>query len=274
MRHCENSIGENRIPIGSAFIIALSLLLGTPFSTIALADEPPSQVIGYYSNGKLQNSSLLPFEGSGFIHLFHDRSRQYGSLGLIDIIQSAAQSFLEWDPTTERLQIGDISSQHGGQISGHASHQHGLDIDLVYYRRNRREQSLSHVSGFDENFVTPKGAVTQNFDTDRNWKFLSLLVETGRVERIFVDPAIKREFCRHSRKASLEEAQTDPAKPTEMLRRLRPYANHQDHWHVRFTCPAASPECIPQNPPVPEGDGCDAVTMAEFSAEWFEGFED
>ena len=42
------------------------------------------------------------------------------------------------------------------------------------------------------------------------------------------------------------------------LHRLRPWWGHDDHFHVRLSCPAGSPECETQAP-VPPGDGCDAI---------------
>ena len=42
------------------------------------------------------------------------------------------------------------------------------------------------------------------------------------------------------------------------LQRLRPWFGHDEHFHVRLSCPAGSPACESQAP-VPPGDGCDAV---------------
>jgi penicillin-insensitive murein endopeptidase len=65
-----------------------------------------------------------------------------------------------------------------------------------------------------------------------------------RVERIFVNPAIKKALCR--------EATGDRG----WLEKVRPYWGHDYHFHVRLHCPADAGECKPQEPP-PVGDGCD-----------------
>jgi penicillin-insensitive murein endopeptidase len=41
----------------------------------------------------------------------------------------------------------------------------------------------------------------------------------------------------------------------EWLRKLRPWWGHDEHFHVRLSCPGDSPDCERQKS-MPEGDGC------------------
>jgi penicillin-insensitive murein endopeptidase len=66
------------------------------------------------------------------------------------------------------------------------------------------------------------------------------------VERIFVNPVIKRALC--------DKAKGDRA----WLHKVRPWYGHHDHFHVRLACPPDSPDCEAQ-PPLPPGDGCDQL---------------
>jgi penicillin-insensitive murein endopeptidase len=66
-----------------------------------------------------------------------------------------------------------------------------------------------------------------------------------RVERIFVNPSIKRLLC--------ATATGDRG----WLTKVRPWWGHADHFHVRTVCPAGDHECI-AGPPIPAGDGCGA----------------
>lgn len=210
--------------------------------------EPYGQVVGYYSNGKLIHSTALPEKGGGFVNLFRSRNHFWGSQGLVEIIQWAAADILHRFPQGERLQVGDLSKELGGVIERHGSHQNGLDVDFVYFRNNHREQDLNSKRGFEEEFVI-NGKLSKNFDLLRNWTFFKLLVSTGRINRMFVDPTIKEAFCDYARKyESTRQA-------AETLRRLRPYEKHADHVHVRLSCPNSSPECVQQPEPEP-GSGC------------------
>ncbi len=67
--------------------------------------------------------------------------------------------------------------------------------------------------------------------------------EDRDVERVLVNPAIKKALCR--------EAGTDRG----WLSKVRPVYGHNYHFHVRISCPADSPDCTPQDPP-PGVDGC------------------
>jgi murein endopeptidase len=75
-----------------------------------------------------------------------------------------------------------------------------------------------------------------------------------RVDRIFVNPAIKRALC--------ESATTDRA----WLQKVRPWWGHDDQFHVRLLCPEGEDACV-QTEAVPAGDGCDASLEWWFSAE-------
>ena len=67
--------------------------------------------------------------------------------------------------------------------------------------------------------------------------------EDPKVERIFVNAAIKKALCRST--------DTD----RNWLRKVRPMWGHDYHFHIRMSCPADSPDCRAQDA-VPPGDGC------------------
>ena len=63
------------------------------------------------------------------------------------------------------------------------------------------------------------------------------------VARIFVAPGIKRALCDIT------------WRDRSFLRTVRPWYGHDDHIHVRLSCPAGASGCVDQAPP-PAGDGC------------------
>jgi penicillin-insensitive murein DD-endopeptidase len=76
-------------------------------------------------------------------------------------------------------------------------------------------------------------------------RLLEAFARGPEVERIFVNPAIKRALCR--------EAGADRA----WLERIRPWWGHHYHFHIRLACPRGDTECHDQRP-APSGDGCGA----------------
>jgi penicillin-insensitive murein endopeptidase len=215
--------------------------------------RPFAQAFGQYDRGTLAQPDALKNEGDGYLKLFRQRDRAYGTLDLVTLVGEAAQALRKDYPSVERLQIGDVSAKRGGPVGGHASHQNGLDADIVFLRKDRREMSptsaRANETGFDEDFVDAKGKVSANFDIEANWRLIELLDSTGRVDRIFIDHAIKREFCEYAASKGMR------VEWAETLRKLRHWDNHQDHLHLRLTCPANSKDCKP-TPPLPPGDGC------------------
>lgn len=227
-----------------------------PPQAIVPPDHPEEQALGYYSKGSLVQSSEMDLAGDGFVKIFRPRLRQFGSAELIHIITTAAAKIQEEYPEGERIQIGDLSQRHGGRISRHRSHQNGLDIDLSYYRRDHREQKPYTSEGFDEYFVY-RNKVTSNFDFTRNWKFFHAIVQSGKIQRIFVDPVIKTALCEYA----ASQYKAIPGDVLETLRRLRGIPNHKNHSHVRIKCPKNSDQCIEQPEP-PVEYGCELSELA------------
>lgn len=229
---------------GGIQLRVLIFLWGAHFM-VGSASGATEQSIGFYSRGKLVSETTLSLEGPGWLKLFQPRDRGHGALELVELVESVAGTIRSQFPRGERLQIGDISGLGGGAISGHASHQNGLDVDIAYFRKNFEEQNPQSTNGFQEIFVKA-GKLTSNFDLDRNAIMISLFAKSPMVTRIFMDPVIKKWMC--------SRLEADPSQ-AEILRKLRPISNHADHIHVRLGCPAQSPQCIAQEPP-PAGSGC------------------
>jgi penicillin-insensitive murein endopeptidase len=219
------------------------------------SDKPPEnsksnpQAVGFYAEGKLINDLFFPFVGEGFLKVFRDRKRNYATDYLYSVISYGAKELQRRYPDGERVQIGDISKQGGGQLSRHASHQNGLDADLSYFRKDRREMDPEGFGGFDEVFVK-NGKVTANFDVQRNYEIIKSYVSTSTVGRVFMDAQIKTKLCEYAESLN---GLTDLDKET--LRRMRPLENHKDHMHLRIKCPKSSPDCVTQVEP-PAGTGC------------------
>ena len=205
----------------------------------------PAEAIGAYERGCLEGGVELPADGPNWQVMRPSRDRAWGHPVLIAFIERLAAK-LPAEAGWPGLLIGDIAQPRGGpMLTGHGSHQIGLDADIwltpMPSRRlstaERDEMSATDVVAADGEHVDP--AVW-------NPAYRRLYEAVARepdVARIFVNPAIKRELC--------HEAGVDRA----WLTKIRPWWGHDYHFHMRLLCPPGQTECRDQAPP-PPGDGC------------------
>ena len=212
------------------------------------ADEPDkSEVIGFYTSGCIANSVPLPQADIGYQVIRLSRKRFYGHPDLIEYIKSLGQSVASY--LTGTLLIGDLSQEKGGPLpDDHNSHQNGLDVDILFWQNPvatkriltwRERENIYPLSLLRDN--------NKNLDYSK-WNsiyggMLKLAAASEKVDRIFVNPLIKRKLC-------------TKYEGEDWLSKIRPWWGHDGHFHVRLSCPYESPLCKPQKP-VPDGDGCD-----------------
>jgi penicillin-insensitive murein endopeptidase len=227
--------------------LLISLLL---ISNLLIASE----TIGFYSNGRLSGAQSVFEHGTPIHKLFIARGRLYTSDEMQSVLTDASEFIKGAFPDSEILQVGDLSMRLGGLAEGHASHQNGLDADVVYLRHNKYVQSPTSPY-WDEDFVDKTGP-SKNFNVERNFELFKFLVKNTPVTRIFVDTVMKKRFCQMAKtNGQLKDPQT-----IETLRRLRPQDLHRTHFHMRIGCPVNDHECVPQSEPT-AGTGCDDVSI-------------
>jgi len=209
----------------------------------------PARAVGAYAAGCLQGAVPLGPRGPGFVLIRPSRRRGFGHPAMVAFIRRLAATTRQHQ--SGPLLVGDISQARGGPTpSGHRSHQSGLDVDIAY----------AVPRGVNANQLTPQQNEALAFPavvdlhthkmtpywTEPVRAILQRAAQDSAVDRIFVNPAIKRQLC------------SELPRDTPWLARLRPWWGHHDHFHVRLACPIDSPDCTPQDP-LPPGDGCTAV---------------
>ncbi|HEY2138260.1 MAG TPA: penicillin-insensitive murein endopeptidase [Xanthobacteraceae bacterium] len=217
------------------------------FGRRATPAKMEAHVIGFYSKGCLAGGEALPINGPTWQVMRLSRNRNWGHPNLIKFLErlSGKAAKLGWPG----LLVGDMSQPRGGpMITGHASHQVGLDADIwltpmpdrELTREEREEMSATMAVAPSRLDVDPK------VWTPAHFALIKTAAEDPEIQRIFVNAAIKKALCR--------EAGSD----RDWLHKVRPYWGHDYHFHVRITCPPDSPACKPQDPP-PPGDGCNEL---------------
>ena len=169
-----------------------------------------SRAIGLPHDGRLERGVQLPPRGDTFFTWdpVHDRRpnrawRRWGTDRLVRTTLRVADRYFRGHPDAPRLAIGDLSRPRGGSFGaqygglGHRSHQNGLDIDIYYPRRDRRE-------------LGPRRP--EQVDLRLSQALVDMFVAAG-AERVFVGPSL------------------DLRGPKRIV---SPLVHHDDHMHVRL----------------------------------------
>ena len=225
------------------------------FGLIETPAPGPAQPIGSYTKGCLAGAVEIPADGPSWQVMRPSRSRAWGHPALIAFLQrlAAAGPSVGWPG----LLIGDLAQPRGGpMLTGHASHQLGIEGDIWLTPMPDRRLTPSERNEMSATSVVAKDGQDIDLQVWRpeHRKLLELAARDPAVDRIFVNPAIKRALCR--------EATGNRA----WLHRIRPWFGHDYHFHVRLACPPGASQCQKQTP-LPPGDGCGAELAWWFTPE-------
>jgi penicillin-insensitive murein endopeptidase len=204
----------------------------------------PPHAIGSYADGCLAGAVPLPITGPAWQVMRLSRNRNWGHPNLIAFLERFGENAKKvgWNG----LLVGDMSQPRGGpMITGHASHQIGLDADIWFtpmpdHVQSREEREFT---GAVDMVAPDRRDVDPKVWTHERTELIRTAAQDPAITRIFVNAAIKKALCR--------EAGSD----REWLWKVRPWWGHAEHFHIRIGCPADSPECKPQPPPQ-VSDGC------------------
>lgn len=213
----------------------LAIETGSDLASLGIDVAGRGIAIGRAGGGRLANGIQFPLDHEDFVVVSPDRA--YGTAATIDGLIHAAELVRARFPDTPRLALGDISARRGGRIRPHRSHQNGLDADIGFYYRDTG----------DSRWFAP--ASRSNLDVERTFALVEALIGLGNVQYIFVDYRVQ--------KILYEYARDEMGYPEDVLAAWFQYPNghkargavlrhvrgHDDHLHVRFTCPEGQESC-------------------------------
>lgn len=213
-----------------------------------MKDSAPmvARAIGTYAKGCLAGAVALPVDGQTWQAMRLSRNRNWGHPELIAMLERLAGKASQI-PGWHGILVGDLAQPRGGpMLSGHTSHQLGLDADVWLTPKPSRALTPDEREEFPPQLMVRKDR--KDIDpaawTPTHWRVIKAAAEDPIVERVLVNAAIKKALCREA-----------PAGDRAWLQKVRPIYGHDYHMHIRIRCPKDSPECQPQEPVVP-GDGC------------------
>lgn len=220
-------------------------LAKTLFGSQPLPAATAPKSYGFYSKGCFSGGVAIATDGPNWQAMRLSRNRRWGHPTMINLVEKLSREATQdgWPG----LLLGDISQPRGGpMLTGHASHQIGLDADIwltpmpnrklsVYERENMSATSMIKTKALqvDDRLWTPAHAA-----------LLKRAATYREVERILVHPGIKKKLC--------ETVTGDRS----WLRKVRPFWGHDYHFHIRIGCQPGSVGCRAQDA-VAAGEGCD-----------------
>ena len=190
------------------------------------AADLQARSIGWYAKGCLAGGVHLADAGPYWQTMRPSRNRAWGHPKLIALLKRLGSESKKdgWSG----LLVGDISQPRGGpMLSGHASHQVGLDADIwltpmpdrVLSRREREDIAATSMLDKTKLSVDPK------VFTPAHVALIKRAASYSAVERVFVHPAIKKALCQAA------------GKDRAWLYKVRPIWGHYYHFHIRIGCP-------------------------------------
>ena len=221
------------------------------FGRALTAAKLPPHPVGFYAKGCMAGAEALPITGDTWQVMRLSRNRYWALPDMVALVKRLSVKAKK-DAGWNGILVGDMSQPRGGpMLTGHASHQVGLDADIwltpmpnrLLSREDREEMSAVMMVAPDRLDVDPKVWTPTHLNVIRD------AAQEPQVERIFINAAIKKALCR--------EAKGDRS----WLSKIRPMYGHDYHFHIRMKCPAGSANCEAQPPPK-EDEGCKASDLA------------
>jgi penicillin-insensitive murein endopeptidase len=205
-----------------------------------------ARAIGFYARGCVAGARPLAIDGPAWQAMRLSRNRNWGHPQLVRLVEKLATDAKANDGWRGLL-VGDMSQPRGGpMLTGHASHQIGLDADiwLTPMPNHRLTATEREDLAATSMLAADKISVDPQVWTPAHAKLIRRAASYPDVERVLVHPAIKKALCEQT--TGGERA---------VLHKIRPYWGHHSHMHIRLACPKGSDNCEAQAPP-PSDDGC------------------
>lgn len=209
----------------------------------------PARAIGGYAKGCLAGGRQLAVDGPAWQSMRLSRDRQWGHPDLVALVERFAidaQKSGDWPG----LLVGDMSQPRGGpMLTGHASHQIGLDADIWFTPMPKRTLTRQEREEMPAVSMLAQGhlSVDPKVWSDKHVSLLKRAASYPDVERVLVHPAIKKALC--------DATAGQPATEKAWLSKVRPIWGHYYHFHIRIGCPKGTEGCVAQ-PPIKDDDGC------------------
>ncbi len=214
------------------------------FGAMKAGSAQPPAPYGSYAKGCVAGAVQLPETGPTWQAMRLSRNRNWAHPETVAFVQRLSRAAAA-QPGWKGLYIGDMSQPRGGpMLTGHRSHQIGLDADIWMLPPARLNLSAAERENISSiSMRRANGAYVNDKWTPQHMAVLKAAASDPAVARIFVFAGAKVQMCK------------DATGDRSWLNKIRPWYGHHYHFHVRLLCPKGASGCVNQAPP-PPGDGC------------------
>ena len=185
------------------------------FGGVNTGSQQSAAAYGSYAKGCAAGAVQLPETGPTWQAMRLSRNRNWGLPVTVDFLQDLSRIAAR-EPGWAGLYVGDISQPRGGpMLTGHASHQIGLDADIWMLPPNRLNLSRSDRETISSiSMRRANGAYVNDKWTKSHHNIIKAAASDPRVARIFVFPGAKVQMC------------NDEKGDRSYLRKIRPWYGH------------------------------------------------
>jgi len=232
------------MPISTADMAMRNAIAKQIFGAEQFASPQSTAPLGSYAKGCLAGAVQLAETGPSWQAMRLSRNRNWGHPEMVAYLQRLSGQAAQL-PGWNGLYVGDISQPRGGpMLTGHASHQIGLDADIWLLPATRLNLSVAEREAISSSSMQRAGGAYVNDKwTRQHHDLVKAAASDPNVARIFIFPGAKVQMCR------------DETGDRAWLNKVRPWYGHHYHFHVRLKCPRGAAGCVDQDAQ-PAGDGC------------------
>src|SRR4030088_688637 len=158
------------------------------FGRKVLPAAMPTRVVGFYAKGCIAGAEALPINGETWQVMRLSRNRNWAHPNMVALLKRLADKAHK-DAGWPGILVGDMSQPRGGpMLTGHASHQVGLDADIWLTAMPERRLSAVERHNFP---ATDVGAANGRDIDSAVWRpqhrqLLEAFARGPEVERIFI----------------------------------------------------------------------------------------
>ncbi len=227
----------------------------------AEAADLDSQSIGHTEAGRLEHAfAVEPRDDLAVV-----RPNRFGTRELVGLLYRASDAVARASPGS-RLAVGDLSSEHGGPLAPHESHQTGRDADVSFFVLDPDGQPIPQglFVEIGDAGTGRRGDTTVRFDDARNWALLVAFVDDpmAEVQHVLIAGHLRQRLLDYGRVIGAAE---DAIHRVELVTApIRGSERHDNHFHVRIYCSVGDrPECLDRPPLHPWYDGTPSPRAVE-----------